>query len=101
MLARHRWRGAHNLETVRRADDLIAAAALYPDICDLFPKGAEVVEVVIEISFKDCAKPCLVQLKPPDEWVVQQSEFTDRIEAFLIQRRFMRTADAGSTLGTL
>jgi hypothetical protein len=99
--AAHRWQSAYGLETCRRAPDLLAAAAACPDICDLFPKGAELIEAGIEIYFNDSVRPCLVQLKPPDQWVVQPLGFTDRALAFLRLRGFLKTADGASFSGSL
>jgi hypothetical protein len=95
--AGHRWHSAYGLQTFRQAPDLAAAAAACPDICDLFPKGADLVEAGIEIYFSDSAKPCFVQLNPPDRWSVQPSIFTGRILPFLSRRGFLRTADGFSS----
>jgi hypothetical protein len=95
--AGHRWHSAYGLETFRQAPDLAAAAAACPDICDLFPKGADLVEAGIEIYFNDSAKPCFVRLNPPDRWSVQPSILTGRILPFLSRRGFLRTADGFSS----
>ncbi len=82
----HRWFNAYNLKTSRRADDLFAASARFPEISELFPKGAELLSLTLEVMIENTPEPCRVVLEPPDRLLVQNRDFADRIETFLTRR---------------
>lgn len=85
VVMKHRWYNAYNLETICRADDLLEASARFPEICQLFPKGAELLALTFEFIFANCAEPCRVVLERPDKLLVQNPDFAERIETFLVR----------------
>lgn len=98
----HRWFNAYNLKTSRRADDLFAASARFPDISELFPKGAELLALTLEFIFENSAEPCQVVLEPPDRLLVQNRDFAERIGIFLARRglvELLRTAGTAVATG--
>jgi hypothetical protein len=82
----HRWFNAYNLRTSRRADDLLAASARFPEISELFPKGAELLTLTLELIIENSPEPCRVVLEAPDKLLVQNRDFAERIEIFLARR---------------
>jgi hypothetical protein len=99
----HRWFNAYNLKTSRHADDLFAASARFPDVSELFPKGAELLTLTLELIIENSPEPCRVVLEPPDRLLVQNRDFANRIETFLTRRGLVQVlrepATSGSVIG--
>jgi hypothetical protein len=95
----HRWFNAYNLKTSRRADDLFAASARFPDVSELFPKGAELLTLTLELIIENSPEPCRVVLEPPDRLLVQNGDFADRIETFLTRRGLVQILRRAQMLG--
>lgn len=94
---KHRWFNVYNLNTTRRADDLFEASARFPDICELFPKGAKLVALTLEFMFESCPEPRRVVLEPPDKLLVQNPEFAERVEIFLVRCGLVEILQAPGT----
>ncbi len=97
----HRWFNAYNLKTSRCADDLFAASAGFSEGLELFPKGAELVTLTLELIFENNPEPCRVALKPPDKLVVRKQEFADRIRTFLTRRGLIEISRGPVTTTTM
>ena len=82
-----RWHNAFNQVTVHRAYDLFACGDF-----NLIPKGAELVEAVLEIHLAGSAEPAIVLLKPPHLLRVQPPEQDSKVVAFLAARGFVSFA---------
>jgi hypothetical protein len=87
----HRWFNAYNLKTSRRADDLFAASSRFPELSELFPKGAELLTLTLEFMIENRPEPCRVVLEAPDRLVVQNRDCAVRIVSFLTRRGLLQT----------